>query len=26
VLVRLRDRDGGLIRPPEFLPLAVQAK
>ncbi|MFT4100642.1 MAG: EAL domain-containing protein [Burkholderiaceae bacterium] len=26
VLVRLRDRDGGLIRPPEFLPLAVQAQ
>ncbi len=26
VLTRLRDRDGALIRPPEFLPLAVQAQ
>ncbi|HEY5632350.1 MAG TPA: EAL domain-containing protein [Burkholderiaceae bacterium] len=26
VLTRLRDRDGTLIRPPEFLPLAVQAQ
>lgn len=26
VLTRLRDRDGSLIRPPEFLPLAVQAQ
>ncbi len=26
VLTRLRDRDGTLIRPPEFLPLAIQAQ
>lgn len=26
VLIRLLDRDGGLIRPPEFLSLAVQAQ
>jgi len=26
VLIRLRDRDGALIRPPEFLSLAVQAQ
>ncbi len=26
VLTRLRDRDGGLIQPPEFLTLAVQAQ
>jgi EAL domain-containing protein (putative c-di-GMP-specific phosphodiesterase class I) len=26
ILTRLRDRDGTLIRPPEFLPLAVQAQ
>ena len=26
ILTRLRDRDGSLIRPPEFLPLAVQAQ
>ena len=26
ILTRLRDRDGALIRPPEFLPLAVQAQ
>jgi EAL domain-containing protein (putative c-di-GMP-specific phosphodiesterase class I) len=26
VLTRLRDRDGSLIRPPEFLPLAIQAQ
>ncbi len=26
VLTRLRDRDGQLIRPPEFLPLAAQAQ
>ncbi|MCP5264508.1 MAG: EAL domain-containing protein [Burkholderiaceae bacterium] len=26
ILVRLLDRDGGLIRPPEFLSLAVQAQ
>ena len=26
VLTRLRDRDGGLIQPPEFLKLAVQAQ
>ncbi|HWS76352.1 MAG TPA: EAL domain-containing protein, partial [Quisquiliibacterium sp.] len=26
ILTRLRDRDGTMIRPPEFLPLAVQAQ
>ncbi len=26
ILTRMRDRDGALIRPPEFLPLAVQAQ
>jgi len=26
VLTRLRDRDGAMIRPPEFLPLAIQAQ
>ncbi len=26
ILARLRDRDGTMIRPPEFLPLAVQAQ
>ncbi len=26
ILTRLRDRDGSLIRPPEFLPLAVQGQ
>jgi EAL domain-containing protein (putative c-di-GMP-specific phosphodiesterase class I)/integral membrane sensor domain MASE1 len=26
ILTRLRDRDGRMIRPPEFLPLAVQAQ
>lgn len=26
VLTRLRDRDGAIIRPPEFLPLAMQAQ
>lgn len=26
ILTRLRDKDGSLIRPPEFLPLAVQAQ
>jgi EAL domain-containing protein (putative c-di-GMP-specific phosphodiesterase class I)/GGDEF domain-containing protein len=26
ILIRLRDRDNSLIRPPEFMPLAVQAQ
>ncbi|MEK9777208.1 MAG: EAL domain-containing protein, partial [Quisquiliibacterium sp.] len=26
ILARMRDRDGSLIKPPEFLPLAVQAQ